>query len=303
MLYEVITPEGNAGDIHNRNNADWHHASFALNFKQIHPDQKYRGLDKLNLKWFKDDANYVREVYCYDLFERFGVWIAPQASYCRLKIHVGNDASPAYFGVYEMLEAVDDKFLKNRLGQLKSDKGFLWKASYGASLRSPDGGMMGVETIELDNSKSKVYAYALKTNELQLLVAKEQLKAFIVNLNDKNGSDFEKWLPSAMDVELLLKTYAVNVMVGMWDDYWINTNNYYFYFDEDGKFYFIPFDYDNTLGTSLIVKNSGTQSPLNWGSNKNPLITKILSIEKYRTLYVQYLRELADSNNNLFHFV
>ena len=41
-----------------------------------------------------------------------------------------------------------------------------------------------------------------------------------------------------MDVNLFLKTY-VNVMVGMWDDYWNNSNNFYFYFDGAGKFYFI----------------------------------------------------------------
>lgn len=60
-----------------------------------------------------------------------------------------------------------------------------------------------------------------------------------------------------------LKTYAIrNVTVGMWDDYWSNSNNYYFYFDAAGKFYFIPYDYDNTLGTSLLMANSGIQDPL-----------------------------------------
>jgi spore coat protein CotH len=68
-----------------------------------------------------------------------------------------------------------------------------------------------------------------------------------------------------MDVNLFLKTYAVNVTVGMWDDYWSNSNNYYFYFDAAGKFYFIPYDYDNTLGTSLLMTDSGIQDPLNWG--------------------------------------
>ena len=49
----------------------------------------------------------------------------------------------------------------------------------------------------------------------------------------------------------------------MWDDYWFNKNNFYFYFDSNGKFYFIPYDYDNTLGTSSGM-NSGTQDMLNW---------------------------------------
>ena len=69
---------------------------------------------------------------------------------------------------------------------------------------------------------------------------------------------------TAMDVPLLLKTYAVNVAVGMWDDYWNNSNNYYFYFNPKGQFFFIPYDYDNTLGTSMdcgVIQDSGRKDP------------------------------------------
>ena len=41
-----------------------------------------------------------------------------------------------------------------------------------------------------------------------------------------------EWFISNMDVDLFLKTYAANVILGMWDDYWTNMNNYYFYFDK-----------------------------------------------------------------------
>ena len=63
------------------------------------------------------------------------------------------------------------------------------------------------------------------------------------------SSALKTFLETHMDVDQFLRAYAVNVMVGMWDDYWHGKNNYYFYFDENNKFYF-PFDYDNTLGTS-----------------------------------------------------
>ena len=49
-----------------------------------------------------------------------------------------------------------------------------------------------------------------------------------------------------MDIPLFLKTYAVNLVVGMWDDYWANGNNFYFYFAPNGKAYFIPYDYYKT---------------------------------------------------------
>ena len=93
-------PEGTKGQIHTAINTPWHHASFALSFKKFVKGQKMSGAEKINLKWFKDDATYVREVYCYDLFERFGVWTAPQSSYCRLTIKIKEDANAAYYGVY-----------------------------------------------------------------------------------------------------------------------------------------------------------------------------------------------------------
>ena len=58
----------------------------------------------------KDDPNYVRELYCYDLFRRYGIWTAAHDVYCRLWLKVG-DAEPAYFGVYEMIEPIEGVFL------------------------------------------------------------------------------------------------------------------------------------------------------------------------------------------------
>ena len=105
-----------------------------------------------------------------------------------------------------------------------------------------------------------------------------------------------------MDVDLFLKTYAVNVTLGMWDDYWSNSNNFYFYFDSDDKFYFIPYDYDNTLGTSLLMVDSGLQNPLQWGkSSENPLVAKILTIPEYKTQYLKYLNDLVDKKYDLFY--
>jgi len=159
-----------------------------------------------------------------------------------------------------------------------------------------------VEDVKLDPSKSKYYTYDLKTNKTQLESAKAELSSFINDLNSKTGADFEQWIAQKMDVNLFLKTYAVNVLVGMWDDYWGNGNNYYLYFSPNGKVYFIPYDYDNTLGTSLssYYFNTGTQDLLNWGKmNQSPLVTKILQIQKYRTKYQDYISELT--NSNLFH--
>ena len=295
-------PEGFTGQSHNSTNPDWKHASFTVNFKKFRKTQKFHDSEKLILKWFKDDPNYVREVYSYDLFERFGVWTAPQSSYCKLTIKVTGDSKPAYFGVYQMIEPVDDTYLTNRNSFYKTTTGNLWKASYGADLKntstSPD--RMGIENVTLTSNYSPIYDYKGKKGNLES--SKAQLVDFITQINSKSGAELQTYIASKMDVNLFLKTYAVNVTLGMWDDYWNNKNNFYFYFDSDNKFYFIPYDYDNTLGTSFEMADSGTQNPLEWGkSATNPLVSKILSIPAYRTQYIKYLNDLIDRKYDLFY--
>jgi spore coat protein CotH len=296
-------PEGSAGQLHQTVAPDWHHAHFALKFDKYRKSQRFNSLAKINLKWFKDDAAYAREIYCYDLFRRYNVWSAPKASYCRLTIHVSGDAQPAYFGVYAMIESIDEDFLQARKDKWGSQPGFLWKCGWAGSNNANfvSTASIGVEDVKLDPSLSKYFAYDLKTREKELTTAQAQLVSFIQELNTRTGTSFEQWIEQKLDVELFLKAYAVNVLVGMWDDYWANANNFYFYFDAAGKAYFIPYDYDNTLGTSLFF-NAGTQDLLRWGNmTERPLITKLLEVERWRNFYKACLKELVDSNKPFFY--
>lgn len=291
-------PEGKKNELHNATDPDWHHASFSVDINRFIAGQRYAGLKKINLKWFKDDPLHAREIYCYDLFERFGVWTAPQSSYCRFYLHVSGDESYAYFGVYELLEAVDTEYLNERVQGFGDQQGFLWKANWGANFQTADQSKMGIEQVTHTENYEPVYD--LKNRPLELDAARNQLSKFITDYNSKEGDDFKEWVTTRMDVPLFLKTYAVNVICGMWDDYWGNQNNFYFYFNNQGKFFFIPFDYDNTLGTSMIMNDSGTQDLLNWGDASRPLVTKLLQIDEFKALYIDYLHELCDPENDLF---
>ena len=134
--------------------------------------------------------------------------------------------------------------------------------------------------------------------------ARAQLVDFMNKLNSLSDNEFYTWIQEVTDVDLLLRTYAVNVAVGMWDDYWNNANNYYIYFNGKEltgyKFFFIPYDYDNTLGTSLrcgVQDDAGRQNPLQWGSDNNRLIARILKFNDFKQKYVAYLKELIDVKN------
>lgn len=302
-------PEGRRGELHSADDTDWHHCHFTLNLRKFQKDDAHelRNVRKFYLKWHKDDSAYCRELYCYDLFRRFGVWTAAYSSYCRLWIHVEGDSQPAYYGVYEMIEAIDDKFVKRRKELFGDHKHNLWKCVSPANLNYND---IKDANIGWDDDSGVNRTYELKTNTENFEAARQQLIEFSRNLTRLSGAEFHDWIATVCDVELLLRTYAVNVIVGMWDDYWNNSNNYYLYFNstdkENYKVFLIPFDYDNTLGTSLncgIQSDSGVQDPLNWGNtNSNPLIGKILKFDDYRKIYVDALNELCDPSKNLFYY-
>ena len=296
-------PEGWYGQQHQRDNTDWHHAHFGVNLRKYADDDAHtiQGVRKLHLKWFKDDPMYVREMFCYELFRRAGVWTAVRDNYCRLWIHVEGDSQEAYYGVYELLEPIDKRYLRDRKNRFGASNGFLWKCrNSAAGLNNPNG------DIWYDDDTDDRHAYTLETETGDFDSARDQLVDFMNKLTSLSDSEFYTWIQEVTDVDLLLKTYAVNVAVGMWDDYWNNANNYYIYFNGKGltgyKFYFIPYDYDNTLGTSLrcgVQDDAGRHNPLKWGNDNNRLIARILRFNEFKEKYVAYLKELIDAKNAL----
>lgn len=301
----------------------YYQAHFKLKFEEWCDDsgeeRKLAGCMKgLNLKRFKEDPAYVREVFGYNYFRRNGIWTAPRAGYAHLFINIEEEDGTAKkldYGVYAMIEEINKQFLKERSeplqesetlggGNFSNNKGDLWKccwqSSNGSSMATDYDGYrsFGVEEIFLDESKSLRYDYDLKTNKDELVRARSSFIDFIEELNKLGSEDeIKKFYESKMDVGLFLKTYACNVLLGMDDDYWRNHNNYYFYFDKSGKAYFIPYDYDNILGTNCF-SDTATRNPLDWGEGtyEAPLIEKLLSVPEFKQKYVDYLLELTEEN-------
>lgn len=288
-------PQSNSGRMQH-----FHAGLHLRKFSDSNPD--IDGFRRINLKYPKEDPSHIREHYCYDLLRRYGVWTAPESSWCKLNLDVGGKNS--YYGAYLMTESIDRQYLKKRPGFGSAD-GFLWKCAWGANLRDAN-----ERLFHIDENKPDTYPYELKDDNPALFeTAKAQLKDFITNFNSLQGDIFRNWVNQALDVELLLRTYAVNVAVGHWDDYWNDMNNFYIYFNsrDEHKYrmYMIGYDYDNTLGTSHncgVQHDSGRQDPYKWGLDECPLISKLLTFSEYRDMYTRFLRELGAEGNQWFGY-
>ena len=297
-------PENGTGSHVGDGNADWQHCHFGLNFRKYDKDDNHEiyGIRKINLKWFNNDPTYVREVFSYDLFQRAGVWTAAEICYSRLWINVEGDPKPAYYGIYSMIEPYDNKYIERKVDKFESADGNLWKCTYTsngpADLRNENANMG-----EDDNVHE--YTYELKETEVGYDIAKAQLQHFIRTLNSKNnGDEFAEWFEQICDVQLFIKTYAVNVALGMWDDHWNNGNNYYLYFNsqdpENYKVFFIPYDYDNTLGTSNCY-DPAKQNPTEWGT-MGKLMQRVIKTPQYKNMFIEELKKLVDPANGLMDY-
>lgn len=180
-------PEGNGGQVHNPQNPDWHHCHFGINFRKFHKDSEHtvKGIRKVNLKWFKDDPCYVRELYCYNLFRRYGIWTSAFSTYCRVWLDIKGDKEKAYLGVFNMIEPIDDEFIERRVTEkFRNDKGYLWKCVYGeggpADLQSTDS-----HKFNWDQDNGVNYTYEFKGDEEDFAAAKEQLTDFILKRKER----------------------------------------------------------------------------------------------------------------------
>ena len=298
-VYSRRRPQSSSGS------GRFQHVHYQANFRKFVKDDDHtlQGCRKIYMKWFKDDPSYVREILAYDLYKDAKVWTASFNTYCKMYIKVG-DGSEKYLGIYDMIEHLDEEYLKARKELFGSSKGYLWKARYGASFAHL------VDDFGADLDDGVEHRYELKTNVEDYDNAYSQIQDFIRNYTTLREEEFHTWVADHVDIPLLMRTYAVTVAVGLWDDYWCDNNNFYFYFNStdptDYKFYLIPYDCDNTfgIGNAGVLPagaNPAAQDPYKWGKTSNPLMTRLLRFDDYKEIYRKELLRITDPDCGIMY--
>ena len=100
-------------------------------------------------------------------------------------------------------------------------------------------------------------------------------------------------MESVIEVPDVLKYFAMNILVGEWDDYWSLMNNYYLYHEPTKDiFHLIPYDYDNTYGIDWFNINWTNANPYNYpkvAGGYRPLAERLMQNAQYRNLYTHFL--------------
>jgi len=277
-------------------------ANYTLDFDEFVDNQELKGITSLKLKRFNGDPSFIREPLSNKIMQSFGIFTAHSSSYVKVFLQV-EEQSTQYVGVYRLNESVNRQEYIDKRFAIDNDSGYLWQGNYkayGPALFSRiNSEWEGV--ADADDASFEYKGKGVKFNE-----AKAQLVRLATNLSTLEGVAFKDYVNQHINVPLFLKFLAAEAVLGHWDGFWGNANNYMFYVDEQEVIHFIPFDTDNTLGTSAIVRDSGEQSTVQFGvSNNTPmLITKVLAIDDFLGEFLrntqalvseQYLMTEADS--------
>ncbi len=256
--------------------------SFKISFNTFTNNGIFQGLEKMNLNGSHNDPSMIRAKLSWETFNNNDL-AGSRSSFVKLYI---NDE---YRGLYSNIEHIDEIFAAAYFDG--TGTGNLYKCLYPASLKflsnNPD-------SYKFDAGGRR--AYELKTNNY--VDDYSDLANFIKVLNQTDIAALPCALEQIFNVDNYLKYLALDILMGNWDNYAYNQNNYYLYHNQlTGLFEYIPYDVDNTWGVDWVNQTWTSREIYNWSfdGEPRPLYTRLLSVPEYKVRFSYYIKQYATS--------
>ncbi len=257
--------------------------SFKISFNEYVAGRRYQEVKKINLNGQHNDPTLIREKLFYDTWVNSGM-VERRTSFVRMYIN------NVYYGLYTNLEELDKDWLQKVFGE---KSGNLYKCTWPADLVYLGTDQQAYKNIN-SGSATGGRAYDLQTNED--VDDYSDLVDLITALDQPVDAGFAEQISQKINVDGLLKAFALDVASGNWDDYMYNKNNYFLYHNiGTGKFEFITYDTDNTFGVDWVGRDWATRNCLDWftHSEPRPLAVKLLSVPEFDRKFQHYLDTIA----------
>lgn len=249
--------------------------------------QEYANLHQLVLLNSIGDPSLLREKLAYEMMHFAGL-PASHVAFVELWIDISDDSSPAEFwGVYALVERVDQKFLRSRFGG-DSRGGNLYKASH--AQRGPMDLIYYGEEIQDYPTVNGQVAYGKMNNELEADYSDIiRLCRVVDGAEYASEGELIQALESVLNVDAFLRYLAVITILDNWDSYPYTGNNYYLFNNPvSGRFEWIPWDltWGGNAQASLFPSGRSELMP------RAPLVERVFSSERYRRQYLAYVELL-----------
>lgn len=260
--------------------------AFNIKMNLVDSTQSHTGYKTIKLSNALRDPSMVREVLSYKIARDY--MAAPKANYA--KLYVNND----YVGLYVNIEAINDDFLETHFGS--SENTFIKCMPNTLDPEKP-----------IEGCKNKIYASLEYEPNAQCYTQNYELKSEkgwddLIGLT-KTLNEQPSEIHKVLDVDQTLWMLAFNnVLVNLSSYSGKNSQNYYLYKGNDGKFRPIIWDLNLSFGS---LKNTGSGSDLRLSqlqkldpllhinNVQKPLISQLLKNEFYKKVYLSHLKTIV----------
>ncbi len=292
-MLAAVTITDNAGTsefdsigIRLKGNSSYNHPgekkSFKIDFNRYVDSMTYDGLKKLNFNNCFKDPTFMREKIYYEICEAAGI-NAPRANYANVYM---NDT---FWGFYELVEQVDDEFLKTHFDDQSEN---LFKAGdafgMGGGGASADLNYYGTDQTDYDGS----YTLENNTDENNW----NDLIDLLDFINNSSDEEFSTQLADHFNVPQLISSFVLYNYFSNLDSYLNSARNYYVYNkDSSGIWEWINWDCNEAFG-SYIGGLGGldmTELDLYYYTFDRPLFERILTIDATKAIYETYYCSLT----------
>ncbi len=249
-----------------------HKRSFLIKFDEYKDDQRFLGLHRVSLDNGVQFGSVFSEPIITEILRDQGIK-THRCNYAKLFL---NDV---YRGVYVNVERIDESFI---VRNFPDSNGLLFKV---------DEGGPGANLQFLGDDPS-AYSQAFAPETKSAKKGQRRLVDFIAMINKSPAKDFAANLDSKMEVEEFLRTTAVLLFSGAFDQLtgW-NTHNYYLCYDErTERWHYLPWDLDvgfseSAFGQIHVLADWNAAWPVA-GQLPNPLMDRIVAdpalLKRYR---------------------
>jgi len=209
---------------------DHNRPSFKIQIDKYEKKKMFAGVDTLTLNNNKQDGSRVHQLVGYQFFRAAGL----PASHCNLALVSVNGKS---LGVYSNVESLDKHHFRRAL---KSAKGTLYEGTV------------------CDFHVHSLVRFERKFGSKKAIAS---IKNASIALDSDDRSILDK-LGRHLDLDQFYRYWAAEVLIGHWDGYVSNKNNYFVYFDSKSeRLHFLPWGLDQLATDRNMFWRQGFDPP------------------------------------------
>ena len=244
------------------------HTRPSLKIKLNHIDKKGKieGLTNLTLNNNKQDTSLMSQFMGYALFNAIGS-PAPRCAYAKVTV---NGKS---LGVYSHVETVRKPLLKRAFG---NDDGPLYEGT----------------VVDFNEEWENSFEHKRGDDAL----GREKIIALIDVLADNQVT--EAAIGELVDLDRFYRFWAIESLLGFWDGYSGNNNNYFIYLNPDtDKFHFLPWGADALFTDFSMDFRRNAQAPTSV-KTQGLIAYRLYQLETGRERYEKTMMELLENHWN-----